>query len=652
MRKLYKLTLRREFFITGLLSALSISLVFIGLFTIFLYNSSIEDAHQKISTSNMIISANIDNVFRNVANTVDVLTTDPALIHYQKAVPAEQERIKMLFRNLTASNPYIKYCFAGYEDGTFIINNYSVPDGYTPVDRPWYISAIDEYPNLSIGLPFQDVANNEWLISVSKEIVDESGQRVGVVAIGCAFDPIIELMNSNKYFSSQANFIVSKDNVVILHQNNALVGKHIDSISEGSSALLSQESGFIKYKLKDGVRTAYYKKSDLAHWTIVSAIDTTEIAHSIIIRVVFSLILLLVVSLVLGLVQVEIFEQRFVIPLSELSSRLANLMSGKKVDVARDAFTNDELEAFASNIELMTQSTLQKKAEELSLILESTSDSILVLNIEEEVIHYNSQFIELWDLDPYTHYVHGNDFPFDKMKRMIVEASEHCFNFKQELSHDQAVECTIDFKNGRHFEVVSKPLLENGEITGRLWSYRDITIKKKDQERLTHLATTDDLTGLWNRRYFLERLDMEMEIAKRFDINLSLIQMDIDYFKSVNDTYGHAAGDQCLIYVADALKMLLRESDVIGRIGGEEFCILIQNADEAQVISICEKVRVYFERNSFTFETHQINFTVSMGIAHVCDSTMSLAKLLKAADEACYKSKSAGRNTITVNERK
>lgn len=646
MRRLYKLTLKREFFITGLLSAISISLVFIFLFSIHLYQTGVSDAEQKISTSNLIISTNIDNVFRNVANTVDVLTTDPSVIHYAEATPSEQKRVRNLYQSLTDSNPFIKYCFSGYDDGTIVINNYALPEGYNAVQRPWYTSAFDKYPDMSIGLPFQDVANNEWLISVSKVIVDEEGNKVGVVAIGCAFDPIIDLMNSNKYYPSQANFIVSEDNYVILHQNSSLIGLHIDQISKDSSMLLNRQEGFVKYPLADGMRNAYYKKSGLAHWTLISAIDSSEITTPIVIRVVFVILILIVVSLLLGLVQVTIFERRFVEPLSKMRQRISNIMQGEAVEDEPVSFTNDELESIVKNIELIAKSTLTHKVQELNLILESTSDSILVLGKNAEVIHYNTQFVKLWNLDQNQTYAHESDFPIDAMKRQVVKIHGGCFEFKQELDHREDMICNIELKNGLHFEVLSKPLLENNEIAGRLWSYRDVTEKKKDQERLTHLATTDDLTGLWNRRYFLERLEMEIEIARRFRINLAVIQMDIDFFKRVNDTFGHAAGDQGLAFVANVLRKQLRESDVIGRIGGEEFCIMIQNSDPNQVYFICEKIRNYFEQNFFNFEDKTINFTVSMGIAYLDEAIDSLPKLLRAADEACYKAKAAGRNRI------
>lgn len=646
MKRQYKLTLKREFFITGLLSAISISLVFIFLFSLHLYSTSLSDAEQKISTSNLIISTNIDNVFKNVANTVDVLATDPSVMHFAEVSETEQGRVLRLYQSLIDSNPYIKYCFSGYSDGTIVINNYTVPEGYNAVERPWYVSAMEDYPEISIGVPFQDVTNNEWVISVSKVIVDEHGNKVGVVAISCAFDQIIELMNSNKYFKSQANFIVSKDNYVILHQNNNLVGQHIDQISKGSSELLKDQFGFIEYSLNDGMRRAYYNKSDLASWTLLSAIDSSEIIYPIIYRVLFVITLLVFISIVLGLTQVTFFERRFVEPLSKMSQRISDIMRGNTVEDYPVSFSNAELESIVKNIELIAKSTLTHKVQELNLILESTSDSILVLGKNAEVIHYNTQFARLWDLDPNKTYALGSDFPIDMMKRQVVKIHDGCFEFHKELEHQEEMICNMELKNGLYYEVLSKPLVENGEVAGRLWSYRDVTDKKKDQERLTHLATTDDLTGLWNRRFFLERLEMEIEIARRFKINMAVIQLDIDFFKNVNDTYGHAAGDLGLIFVAKVLKKQLRESDVIGRIGGEEFSIMILNSEPQQVYFLCEKIRHYFETNSFGYEDKAINLTVSIGIAILEDDIDSLPKLLKAADVACYSAKALGRNKI------
>jgi len=605
-----------------------------------------EDAQQKILTSSRVLSTKIDAFVSNIVEKVTILSTDPRVVNYNNISPKSQESVLEMYQAIVDTNPNIKYCYSGYLDGTLVINNYTPPNNYIPSQRPWYQSAEDSFPGLSIGLPYQDINTKEWLISISKVLVNEDGEHIGVLAIDCSFDSIMELMNESKYFTSQVNYIIDVTNHVIVHQNEAYLGKSINEISEGSSKLLSEKANLITYKIGNERRKAYYNKLDSVNWTIVSAIDFDEIAKPIVSKVFVTTLLLFIVSIVLGLIQVVIYEQRLVKPLSRLSKRVSDITKGHVIEAANSKFTNAEIRRIAKDIESMTESSLSRKTTELKLILESTSDCILVLDKYNQIVHYNKRFLELWGLEPSIQYKSSFEFPFETMAMLIVNEDQTSFDFNHALRKSEETWNVIEFKSGRHIEVVSRPLIHDEHLSGRLWNYRDITETKKDQERLTYLATTDDLTGLGNRRYFLERGKAEIELAKRYQLKLSLIQMDIDYFKLINDTYGHGAGDEGLKYVANVLKTHLRESDIIGRIGGEEFCILVQNVEKHQVYALCEKIRHYFQDHTFIYEEKPLRFTISIGIAFYENNIDSMETYLKLADDACYKAKAAGRNTI------
>ncbi len=170
----------------------------------------------------------------------------------------------------------------------------------------------------------------------------------------------------------------------------------------------------------------------------------------------------------------------------------------------------------------------------------------------------------------------------------------------------------------------------------------------KANEQLKRMATTDELTGLLNRREAMTKMRDFWEAQERYDQVFSCIMLDIDHFKTFNDTHGHAAGDAVLRDIAKRLRESTRKTDRVCRIGGEEFLILCPNVG-IEGGSVCaEHIRVAVEEHPFAFEDKAMKVTVSLGVAHKTEGITTTDELLKAADEALYASKHAGRNRVTV----
>ncbi|MGB4657795.1 MAG: GGDEF domain-containing protein [Mobilitalea sp.] len=161
-------------------------------------------------------------------------------------------------------------------------------------------------------------------------------------------------------------------------------------------------------------------------------------------------------------------------------------------------------------------------------------------------------------------------------------------------------------------------------------------------------ATHDELTGIYNRKYFFEEVEKEIGYAKRKKYSFSLLMIDIDHFKNINDTYGHQKGDMVLMEFTKMLFGALRKYDLFGRIGGEEFLIFIQNVSKEEAYIVAEKLRMVIESN----DLGGIHYTISIGI---CSVEPSLSKdinyddILRQCDLALYEAKNSGRN-ITVNK--
>lgn len=200
----------------------------------------------------------------------------------------------------------------------------------------------------------------------------------------------------------------------------------------------------------------------------------------------------------------------------------------------------------------------------------------------------------------------------------------------------------MNLKKIRHI-----PVLEGGELRGII-SIRELT---RAYKLLQVQAETDALTGLSNRRHFLERLDGELERYRRYQRPLSVAMIDIDHFKKVNDTHGHAAGDKVLRALAELLVRELRAIDWAGRLGGEEFAIVFSETDLDKAKLVCERLLMTVGAMEVDIDVAKISITVSIGLTEVGPATQDSTDILKRADELMYAAKTGGRNRVEVDTR-
>lgn len=181
----------------------------------------------------------------------------------------------------------------------------------------------------------------------------------------------------------------------------------------------------------------------------------------------------------------------------------------------------------------------------------------------------------------------------------------------------------------------------------------DITNRKRMEEELKQakdtaeiLANTDELTGLYNRRAFFTMGNKALSYAERRDEPVSLVMFDADKFKQLNDGYGHNAGDQVLVTIAETIRPLVRNADIAARIGGEEFAILLLGTLRQQASHLAERLRQAISAQRILVDKGELQCTASFGIASTEDASYSLEKLLSRADGAMYLAKSRGRNQV------
>ncbi len=181
---------------------------------------------------------------------------------------------------------------------------------------------------------------------------------------------------------------------------------------------------------------------------------------------------------------------------------------------------------------------------------------------------------------------------------------------------------------------------------GAVISHMNITKRRLVEMAYARLAATDPLTGLPNRRFFADVAALDLDRFLRFGKSSSLLMIDLDHFKSINDTYGHAAGDEVLRSVASIGKSIFRSCDMFARLGGEEFVCLLPGTDEPGAVMVAEKLRSTIKRAQILVGDQKIGVTASIGVSSIEETDRRIDDALIRADKAMYQAKSHGRNCV------
>jgi len=235
--------------------------------------------------------------------------------------------------------------------------------------------------------------------------------------------------------------------------------------------------------------------------------------------------------------------------------------------------------------------------------------------------------------------------PEDKAR--YIKTVDHAFETRSEWSFEGRF-LTPEGEE-KWWRGISKPVpISNDEIIFN-GVIIDISLQKKMEEELRALATTDGLTGAFNRRHFIFEAKTEVPRAKRYENPLTVLMVDLDHFKNINDDYGHAGGDEVLRRFVATASESLRGPDVLGRIGGEEFAIMLPETDLVGAIALAERIRTDVQDLNIRWDKHTIKVTASIGVAMLQKDDADIHALLARADKALYTAKAEGRNQVMVS---
>lgn len=314
-------------------------------------------------------------------------------------------------------------------------------------------------------------------------------------------------------------------------------------------------------------------------------------------------------------------------------------------------FKNEAEELFLARLAAMgrfieVQNSIELQRERLQAILESVGEGVYGVDNDGRLTFVNHATLKVLGVDDDSsligvpaidalHYTDEGRHGVDQLRDAYgKDAKLRCWetNFRHHSGKPVPVECTIS------------PLKLNGEQDGSVIAFRDISNQKMLEEKLRWQATHDHLTNLYNRRYFENHLEKEIRDSQRTGIMGAMIYIDLDRFKYVNDTAGHETGDRMLLEISRVLSKMLRRNDVVARIGGDEFAILMKNVDSVLATSLANEYRSALSNISINGGKQTYHVHASFGVAMMDDENMTAGDLLANADIACHIAKRMGKN--------
>ena len=280
----------------------------------------------------------------------------------------------------------------------------------------------------------------------------------------------------------------------------------------------------------------------------------------------------------------------------------------------------------------------------LNATLDSTADGILVVDAENNIASFNQRFVDMWRIPADILSLRDDQAALNCVLEQLVDPDAFVAKVNElYAAPDDESYDMLDFQDGRVFERFSRPQVVDGVVVGRVWSFRDLTQRKRLEDELIYRAFHDQLTGLPNKAKFCDRLEHAADRSRRLTTGYAVLFLDIDNFKTVNDSLGHQAGDQLLVEAATILALCLRRADTAARLGGDEFAILIEDIDDPETATrLAERITESFRR-PFRIAGRDVFATVSIGLAFGSGDSTS-EQILRDADLAMYTAKSRGKN--------
>ncbi len=328
---------------------------------------------------------------------------------------------------------------------------------------------------------------------------------------------------------------------------------------------------------------------------------------------------------------------------------LFDISAQKRAEIALERSLEELRASAARQRELAVLA--QREQGRMAALLSGMSIGILFEDREQRIEYVNPAFRHMWAIAEDVELV-GRPSPevLEHSTHRLARpdhASKHILHVLD--THEISERFEVDLYDGRVLTQLSYPVSDTeGRAIGRLWLYEDITHERQTAQQLIYLAEHDALTGLYNRHRFQDHLERTISVSLRSGARFGLLYFDLDEFKTINDTFGHRAGDTVLVRAAGEVASLVRGGELFARLGGDEFAVLVEIVHGDEPIQLAERIVHAISAIPFRFRGSNLRLTASIGIALFPEHGDNAEDLVAHADTAMYQAKGAGKNTWAV----
>ncbi len=469
-------------------------------------------------------------------------------------------------------------------------------------------------PRLHISRPEQSAASGQWTLELSRPILNDTGTLAYVVAVAVSVEHLSEAFQ--QVFTDPQDVVTLLDDAgYYLTRSHHLVQAMGQRVPGERDFLRFPDQSSGNYEARAAVDdiTRYYA------WQRIPGFP-------------------LVLSLGLGRDKVMAPLQRN-LRLSQLQNTVATIL----LLLAAWQMTRLALERIQQRHRLEVQHL------RLVTLMDLFQDGVLLEDASGHVVMANAELCQLLNLSASPAQLQG--IHHHRLLQCLSPQRATWLTLPQQQQR-QSLEVTDDAL-GRHLWLRWLPIVRAGEALGQIWLLNDMTERKLKEQELATLASTDVLTGLPNRRSFLSMLEQHLAASASTTGSGAVLALDVDHFKQVNDRWGHPAGDLVLQHVTQLIRQSLRASDYPGRLGGEEFSVLVRHATVQEAVHLAERIRQTIADtptpvgpNIAQVPGGHIPVTISIGVVGLAgkDSRTALAQ----ADKALYEAKATGRNRVCL----
>jgi len=560
------------------------------------------------------ISIEIDGWF-NISNHI--------LSNITRAIPdLGVNFIKPVSESLLREYDFIADVYVGFDDGSIIGSGAGIPgDDWDSTTRSWYIDAAAAKGDIITTSPYLSTLENLGIItSVTKWISDFNGMEA-VFVVSLKIDSIIDMVNQYRLADGGYLILIDRNNKIVSHPNSGYIFANegivnLADIPNGDILLEMVTSGegiekFDDYRFGNAYFMTFPIKS--TGWTLAAVVPETSISEPVS-QYLFVIMIAFAVILVTLFVLTMIFM-----------SILTRNMEESRV-------TEERLRIIIDNMPLVA----------------SLHDKNM------NTLECNEAAVKLFDLSSKEEYIkrfHELSPEFQPDGRLSTEKAEaamtEAFNtgylsfewmYKKLSGETIPAEVTLTRVNWRGDDIVIAFVRDLSDIN------RAVSMV----EQLEKAAFTDVLTGARNRRYLMDAAEKELQVCNDENNLFSLLIIDADKFKNINDTHGHPVGDEVLKILVARINSSTKKNTLVGRYGGEEFVVTLPDVEIDDVLATAERIRNSIESTKFRVGDLNLKVTISIGVATSASNAPTLSEIINNADKALYKAKQTGRNKVIL----